>query len=57
MNELLGDAHFLNNKYALAQKVYQISVNNSEKVEKNLMALKVINSNLRKHDKKEYCMQ
>jgi len=40
MNELLGDAHFLNNKYALAQKVYEKSANNSGNEEKNRRQLK-----------------
>jgi len=40
MNELLGDAHFMNNKFALAQKVYEKSIINSNDLDKNRRKLK-----------------
>ena len=40
MNELLGDAHFLDKKFALAQKSYEKSMHNSKGSEKNKRQLK-----------------
>jgi len=40
MNEFLGDAHFLNKKYALAQKSYEKSVKDFDESDKNRRQLK-----------------